>query len=217
RIGECGAVALAGAPQWRPPAPPAFARDRLAAGLAACAAALPAELPPDGLARLVRSSPDGRPLTPALAAARAVQPLCAALAGQRGDGEVDPSGMVALLGLGPGLTPSGDDFLGGVMVALALAGRTGGRNALWRALAPRTGALTTAISAAHLAAAAQGQGSAALHALLNAVLANDAAALPPALAAVAAIGHTSGWDALAGALTVLRALADAPVVNRAAS
>ena len=30
--------------------------------------------------------------------------------------------------------------------------------------------------------------------------------IPAALVAVAAIGHTSGWDALAGALIVLRAI-----------
>ena len=73
---------------------------------------------------------------------------------------------------------------------------------------PRLSADTTALSAAHLAAAAEGFGSAALHELLRAIVAGDAAAMPERLSAVAAIGHSSGWDALAGAAAVLAALAD---------
>jgi hypothetical protein len=100
-----------------------------------------------------------------------------------------------LIGLGPGLTPSGDDYLGGMLVALRLTGRAMQAEGLWRWLQPRLKARTSAISAAHLAAAAAGEAHEALHDVLNGELNLDA---------LHAVGHTSGWDALAGAVTVLK-------------
>jgi hypothetical protein len=100
-----------------------------------------------------------------------------------------------LIGLGPGLTPSGDDYLGGMLVALRRTGRTMQSEGLWRWLQPRLRERTSAISAAHLAAAAAGEGHEALHAVLNGELDLDA---------LDAVGHTSGWDALAGAAAVLK-------------
>jgi hypothetical protein len=119
--------------------------------------------------------------------------------------ETEHAALLPLLGLGPGLTPSGDDFLGGAMVALTGLGMTELRDALWRALSPHAATHTNDISRAHLAAAAEGYGSAALHALLDAVMAGDAAAMPARLATLAAVGHTSGWDAMAGAMSALKA------------
>src|SRR5262245_14406568 len=58
-----------------------------------------------------------------------------------------------LIGLGPGLTPSGDDYFGGVLVALHALRREPQAAALWRWLEPRLAARTSAISAAHLSAA----------------------------------------------------------------
>jgi len=66
---------------------------------------------------------------------------------------------------------------------------------------------TGTISRAHLACAAAGEGSASLHDLLAALLTADAAAIAAAVTALAAIGHSSGWDMLAGAT-----LACAPLV-----
>lgn len=100
-----------------------------------------------------------------------------------------------LIGLGPGLTPSGDDYFGGVMVALHLLGRASQAASLWRWLEPRLASRTSAISAAHLAAAATGAAHEALHEVLNGGLDLDA---------LDAVGHCSGWDALAGAVAVLR-------------
>jgi hypothetical protein len=100
-----------------------------------------------------------------------------------------------LIGLGPGLTPSGDDYLGGMLVALRLAGRGVQADGLWRWLQPRLKERTSAISAAHLAAAATGEGHEALHTVLNGSLDLDA---------LNEVGHTSGWDALAGAVAVLK-------------
>ena len=122
--------------------------------------------------------------------------------------EHDMAWVSGLIGLGPGLTPSGDDFLGGVLIALHALGcerpaqRLGGT-----VLAAASG--TSAISAAHLATAVEGQGSAALHALLNdllrGLLRGRGTSLETRLAALGRIGHTSGWDTLAGALAVLEA------------
>jgi hypothetical protein len=100
-----------------------------------------------------------------------------------------------LIGLGPGLTPSGDDYLGGMLVALRRTGRTMQAEGLWRWLQPRLRERTSAISAAHLTAAAAGEGHEALHSVLDGELDLDA---------LDAVGHTSGWDALAGAAAVLR-------------
>ncbi|MBI1725627.1 MAG: DUF2877 domain-containing protein [Candidatus Tectomicrobia bacterium] len=104
-----------------------------------------------------------------------------------------------LLGLGPGLTPSGDDFVGGAMVALRALGegRAADRLAAWAL--PLAAERTGKISLAHLACAAAGKGASALHDALAALCAPGAPGLAEALAAVHAIGHTSGWDALAGA------------------
>ncbi|TAK88351.1 MAG: DUF2877 domain-containing protein [Betaproteobacteria bacterium] len=100
-----------------------------------------------------------------------------------------------LIGLGPGLTPSGDDYLGGMLVALRACGRGVQADGLWRWLQPRLAGRTSAISAAHLAAAAAGEAHEALHDVLNGDL---------QLEKLDAVGHCSGWDALAGALAVLR-------------
>jgi len=100
-----------------------------------------------------------------------------------------------LIGLGPGLTPSGDDYFGGVMVALHHRGRGAQAVSLWRWLEPRLAERTHSISAAHLAAAATGEAHEALHSVLDGDLDLDA---------LDAVGHCSGWDALAGAVAVLR-------------
>ena len=102
---------------------------------------------------------------------------------------------VPLIGLGPGLTPAGDDYLGGVMVALHLLDRPSQAASLWRWLEPKLAARTSAISAAHLAAAATGEAHEALHDVLGG---------NPDLDALDAVGHGSGWDALAGSVAVLQ-------------
>jgi hypothetical protein len=101
-----------------------------------------------------------------------------------------------LIGLGPGLTPSGDDYFGGMLVALRVTGRAMQAEGLWRWLQPRLKERTSAISAAHVAAAASGEAHEALHAVLNGSL---------DLEKLGAVGHCSGWDALAGAVAVLKA------------
>lgn len=103
-----------------------------------------------------------------------------------------------LVGLGPGLTPAGDDYLGGVMVALHLLDRGTQAASLWRWLEPRLARRSNPISAAHLAAAAAGEAHEALHDCLSSLFQKEAdwSGLLDRL-------QGSGWNALAGALAVL--------------
>jgi hypothetical protein len=110
-----------------------------------------------------------------------------------------PSGAIAVLvGLGPGLTPSGDDFLGGVLVALRQLGASGLAARLATAVLAHAEWGTNEISRAHLAAAASGEGAAALHGLLTSLCTPGAPGMRDWVSAIEAIGHSSGWDAVAG-------------------
>ena len=104
-----------------------------------------------------------------------------------------------LLGLGPGLTPAGDDALGGAALALRAVGRTADADALRAFLGMRMATATSAISAAHLSAACDGAGAQALHT----ILAHIVQGRTPDLSPLDAIGHSSGYDALAGIVAVL--------------
>jgi hypothetical protein len=106
-----------------------------------------------------------------------------------------PDDAGGLIGLGPGLTPSGDDYFGGMLVALRALERDAEANTLWRWLEPRLAAGSSALSAAHLAAAAAGEA----HEIVHEVLAD-----PRQAQRLDGIGHCSGWDAFAGAVAVLK-------------
>ncbi|XIA64261.1 DUF2877 domain-containing protein [Bradyrhizobium sp. TZ2] len=128
----------------------------------------------------------------------------AGLRGQRCTAR-DYQGIIALIGLGPGLTPSGDDLIGGALVALASLSRLATRDALWRSCRAHLDR-TNEISAAHLRSAALGYAAAPLHEAIHATIAGQVDRIKPALAALSRIGHSSGLDAFAGALMVARAV-----------
>ena len=117
-----------------------------------------------------------------------------------------PKQIVRLLGLGPGLTPSGDDFLVGLFIALSLCGRRDLVSVVDRMIRPLIAQLTGPISRLHILAAIDGEGSERFHRMLNAVLIGDYRTTSLQLRSVCLIGDTSGWDALAGAVTVFREL-----------
>jgi hypothetical protein len=182
RLGERVRVSLATAQTWRPPArvPGLLQLDYLTE-------AARDRVPKEGLGCLVLGSHN------ALSghAQPALDALERWLVGNAIGNEAEQ-----LIGLGPGLTPSGDDYFGGVLVALRLTGRGVQADGLWRWLQPRLKQRTSDISAAHLAAAAAGEAHEALHEVLNGELDLDR---------LDSVGHTSGWDALAGAVAVLKA------------
>ena len=103
-----------------------------------------------------------------------------------------------LAGLGWGLTPSGDDWLAGLLAWAWLAhphAQDVGA-AVVRAAAPRT----TTLSAAFLHSAAQGECDAAWQTLLAALAWDRLPSLDTAIRAVLAHGATSGADRMAGFL-----------------
>lgn len=117
-------------------------------------------------------------------------------------GDVGAS-AVALLGLGPGLTPSGDDFLVGMLAALEVVGH-GDRGAIAVAVADHAPELTTELSARALSHAASGRYPQRLHDVLVAIVTNDAAAIRDRVEDVMRYGATSGADTLAGVFAGLR-------------
>ncbi len=159
----------------------------------------------DGLAPLV---PGVRaPRSPVVARALpAVEALAAWLRG--GPAPPPPAALSRLIGLGPGLTPSGDDYLGGMMIGLAACGLGGDAARLAGPVLVVAREATSRIGLAHLRAASAGEGAAALHDALAALGRRDEAALAGALAALDRVGHSSGWDALAGAAAALAAAAE---------
>ena len=177
-IGERIALSTAGAARWEPPA---HEQATLDAELLRNA-----RVPEEGLGCLVI----GQHNALSVHAQPALEAIDGWLAGNSLGAEAE-----RLIGLGPGLTPSGDDYFGGVLVALHALERAPQADSLWRWLEPRLAGRTGAISGAHLAAAATGQAHEALHAVL---------AGSSDLAELDAVGHCSGWDSLAGALAVLR-------------
>lgn len=158
---------------------------------------------PDSFAQLVISpSHAEQPWAKTLAAAR--QPaddLLAAL--ERTDLQGIQDAAVKLAGLGPGLTPAGDDFLVGVMHGLYAVHSE--LNALTLCLNIAEAAIprTNSLSAAWLEAAARGEAGEPWHQLLTAIAAQDQAGLEAAVLRILPTGHTSGADALGGFLAVL--------------
>ena len=114
-----------------------------------------------------------------------------------------------LIGLGPGLTPSGDDFIGGLLIAMHAIGKPGQAGRLWSAISEDARASTNPISLALLAAAAKGLGNASLHSTICAILAG--ANPRPHVERLSSLGHSSGWDALAGAVAALNSFSKRPL------
>jgi hypothetical protein len=207
---------FSGAETWRPAFPaPEWSGEEMTAGLSRLAEEAERRAPREGLGRLipeiVREGPeswrDGEADGAFLRAARSgvgslTGWLRAALNGV-GEDICDPPGEAeVLVGLGPGLTPSGDDFIGGALIALRTLGRvrTAERLAGWAESLARE--RTSVISRAHLACAADGKGAGALHETLVAICRPAGADFAARVDATDAIGHTSGWDALAGVAAV---------------
>jgi hypothetical protein len=103
----------------------------------------------------------------------------------------------ALIGRGPGLTPSGDDLLVGFSAALTATGHPLGRP-FARGVAERARGATTDIAWAYLDHAARGEYAEHVHAVLRALLVGSDGDLAIAVGRALAWGATSGADALTG-------------------
>lgn len=191
---------------WTPASPGAWDKDSVARGLAHFNRAIVSRAPPqDGLAMLLRRANPVHLNAVAKAAQEPLRSMREIFIAVITHPDLSPNigAFVPLLGLGPGLTPSGDDAIGGALIALHLLGEYRARDAIWEKLCPYIAAATNNISRAHLNAAAEGFGHEAIHRIANSLLAGDAAHLREEIDAVHAIGHTSGWDALAGLVMTL--------------
>jgi len=188
-IGERIALSTEGAELWSPRALPPHATPDVRALRAAARGRVPAE----GLGCLVVDAHN--------ALSGHAQPALDAIERWLVGNALDEDAQI-LIGLGPGLTPSGDDYLGGVLIALYQLGRVPQARGLWRWLEPRL-SRTSAISGAHLTAAAAGEGHEALHRCLEA-LCIPSADWTAALGALDGVGHCSGWDSLAGVVAVAK-------------
>jgi hypothetical protein len=202
---------LTGAEVWRPPALRGFAGPDLQKGLRLLAESAQRRAP-GGLGSLLATldkptlppgSDNDALLQAALWPIVAVwQWLGAALAGSH----EPPPPVDGLVALGPGLTPSCDDFLCGVMAALNYLGHRDISARLAASVLPVAERETSLISAAYLRCAAEGHASAVLYDALDSVL-GGGRDLDARLDAIHAVGHTSGWDSLVGAASVCAVLA----------
>jgi hypothetical protein len=171
---------------------------------------LPAREEETARAHLVAGLADTHPYAtaPSLSSPRA-RAARAALAGaiRRRDAADFLDSARALIGLGEGLTPAGDDYLVGTLAVLhRLADGWPAAGAIARALTAPTGDTTTAVGAAFLRHAVAGEFSEPLRDL---AMAESAAAARAAGATLARMGATSGADTLAGMRAALHALAGA--------
>jgi hypothetical protein len=105
-----------------------------------------------------------------------------------------------LIGLGFGLTPAGDDFLVGALALIDAIGERDAHAALAQAIIAALPGATSPLSACFLRAAAAAHVGEDLHRAVSCVLAGDVDA---AVATIENIGHSSGWDMLAGITTAL--------------
>ena len=112
-----------------------------------------------------------------------------------------------LVGLGPGLTPSGDDFLGGLFFAAHSLKRAYPVDFYWGRgvitdLMGWARTQTHSISHTVLSDLALGHGPEPLHEVVKSLLTGqNLRYLTSAVTRLLEIGHTTGWDILAGALT----------------
>ena len=210
---------------WRPePLGPRASNDELAHRLWGLIDSVAADAPAEGLAPLVGHLDQlvygSVPLDPDFGSVpRMAVPSVALLAEGIAHGDCDAvdQAVRGLIGLGPGLTPSGDDMLGGLVVALRTALGPVDCNEVTSAEFSQSSCVsvvdslsrsvvrhvsrTNRISAALLEQAALGIGSAAQHRVVQYLLEfSPATGLEAAVAALVRWGHTSGWDSLTGIL-----------------
>jgi hypothetical protein len=112
-----------------------------------------------------------------------------------------------IIGLGPGLTPSGDDFLGGLFFAARSLHQVYPGDFFWDEdtvfdLMGWAKTRTHPISHTVFSDLALGHGPESLHDLVGGLLEGRGFnSILEAALRVGAIGHSSGWDMLAGAVT----------------
>lgn len=207
RIGGGVEIELAGAVVWDAALPrwPRIDAVALLEHTARLGRLLASEAPEGGLARTATGAhaPGGADEILDRAAARAVADLAGGL--RHRDAHLAAHAARTLAGLGPGLTPSGDDILLGCLLALAVLPAEGTAR-IRDAIVSATRDRTTRISQAYLHAAAHGEAGAPWHGLIAGLAASATSRVTDAARRVMAFGETSGSDMLAGFLLSVNAL-----------
>ncbi len=208
-------IAAQDCPIWAAaPWPAVCARSELERGLSLVEDLIRAHAPGEGLSRLVVArgvrQERGKGAVALAKNARPRLALLEAWLARAIAGDLEAAGQAPsnLLGLGPGLTPSGDDLICGGLIALDALGDPSAqavRDRLAAAVLGNVASSTTPLSAAFLVAAAEGHGSGALHSFVAAVAGGRLFEIEEALSTLGEVGHSSGWDAAAGVVVVLRA------------
>ena len=217
-IDRFGAFAISPHEEWTPARPTSTCPAALAAGIASMETALAARTARGDLIVHALASLRGRPSVadaggsspgPGLCDARLARSIPAlvrwlddALAGR---GASTPGPVADLLGAGRGLTPSGDDCIVGILVALGVLGERRVAASVADVVVRHVAQRTSRLSASHLAAACAGEATEPVHTAIAAVAGNGSPA--PVLDAIEKFGHGSGFDALAGVLLAADAVA----------
>jgi len=161
-----------------------------------------------GQTLLLISGKDPSTLSPGTWVARALRPILG-LARACFDQDIVQVAQLGkeLIGLGPGLTPSGDDFLGGLLFAARSLKTAYPGDFLWEER-PITDLIewaqeqTHCISHSILSDLALGHGPEPLHDVVTALLrGEDLDGVMTGANLLLKVGHSSGWDMLAGVLT----------------
>ena len=128
----------------------------------------------------------------------------------RGDSDAALAHAGRLIGLGPGLTPSGDDFLTGLLAARALCRPQAdlGSDAFALGVIRLAKTATNPIAYAAIAKAARGEVRERVARLIIALGSTAAEPLSPALTQVLAIGSSSGTEIAFGVTRGLASLID---------
>jgi Protein of unknown function (DUF2877) len=182
------------------PAPILFDAARLRVGAQTCLSLLQAT-PAKGVLLWLAGRPLPFPLNHAAARFDAIRGAL-----ERNELPAFEAAALRVLGLGHGLTPSGDDFVGGILFALKHAPRDAWRAELPAVLAEIRKAAATStnvISAALLGDLIDGASYRALHELLAALQDNAPLEIASATQTLLRVGASSGADMLAGLLVAL--------------
>lgn len=187
-----------------PPIPVLWSAESLQAGLAELMRLASKSAPEESLFALCRDGTALRSLSPSQQHAVAATLHIGDVVAQRGQLKFRADIISSLLGLGPGLTPSGDDLLMGTLIALRFLQLDSILEDLWSIVAVKMNDRTHSISRSHLRAAARGHCAPPLEATLRCLAEGDDVNLGVAIQGAAKLGHTSGWDFLTGIVIVLR-------------
>ena len=152
--------------------------------------------PPDGFGALLAGRTPSFPLHLATTLVEALRQASA-----RNDPAAAREPAGALIGVGAGLTPSGDDLVGGLLFAKRwLVPRDRRWLALGRRMTREVRERSHAVSAALLSDLAAGRSFAPLHEIAAALATGNQKLALGAARTLVSIGHSSGWDMLTGFL-----------------